>query len=204
MDRSQGLDSWGNYGGEDFGHVVVVAGQNRDSDILCQSNFSSALEMLGGETETVQVHRFGHWGCGWFELICVDAKDRKALVTAFEIHKQLEEYSVLDDSDYFERQNEHHTDYARGAQDDLAEALCIHFGLPEEFYEHRQMVHVAFELNMACQSYYGDDSCVNVYRMREPDAQDLDRLEVCVREIKYCCEGNQAYEYLRACLGMEE
>lgn len=101
-----GLDSYDNYSGPDLGDLVVVAGRNRDSETLTESNFASALEMLGGESDTVQVHRFGHWGCGWFELILVDPKDEMALQIAYNIQQALADYPVLDDSDYSERESE--------------------------------------------------------------------------------------------------
>lgn len=49
--------------------LVVPVARNRDSGPLDESNFEAALEMLGGESETVEVHRFGHWGPGWYEII---------------------------------------------------------------------------------------------------------------------------------------
>jgi len=40
--------------------LVVPVSRNRDSNTLAESNFDAALEMLGGESDTVEVHRFGH------------------------------------------------------------------------------------------------------------------------------------------------
>ena len=75
-----------------------VAGfRSRDSSILENCNFAEALEMLGGESPNVQVHRFGHWGCGWFELILADPS-KVAKVT--EILASLESYPVLNESRY--------------------------------------------------------------------------------------------------------
>src|SRR5262245_4928699 len=51
--------------------LLAPCSRNRDSSLLEQSNFDVCLKALGGESETVEVHRFGHWGCGWFELILV-------------------------------------------------------------------------------------------------------------------------------------
>jgi hypothetical protein len=51
--------------------LVLPVIQTRDSGPLEQSNFASALKAVGGESETVEVHRFGHWGPGWFEIIIV-------------------------------------------------------------------------------------------------------------------------------------
>jgi len=106
MERSNGLDSFSNYSGPDLGDLVVVCGRNRDSELIAESNFECALKELGGESETVRVERFGHWGCGWFELILVDPKDTKALETAYSIKRCLQEYVLLDDSDFSEREFE--------------------------------------------------------------------------------------------------
>ncbi len=102
----------------DIGHFLVLLGRNRDSGTLAESNWHNALKQLGGESDVVQVHRFGHWACGWFELILVDSKDEDKVRIAEEIEGCLEEYCVLDDEDYSARQWEaashswEHTDIA--------------------------------------------------------------------------------------------
>jgi|TARA_Y100000296_G_C5173132_1_gene258473 hypothetical protein len=63
--------------------LVVSTGQNRDSEPQDRANFDSALEILGGESETVEVHRFGHWANGWFEIILVHPS-RESEVTQME------------------------------------------------------------------------------------------------------------------------
>jgi hypothetical protein len=83
--------------------IVAPCGRNRDSGILDESNFHACLLALGGESETVEVHRFGHWACGWFELILVDPS-RADEVT--ELADALEYYPLLDESDYSEREFE--------------------------------------------------------------------------------------------------
>ncbi len=82
---------------------VLGVSQNRDSEPLTRANFQSALEILGGESETVEVHRFGHWGPGWFELILL-APERVA--DGEEIENRLEDYPVLDDCLFSEMENE--------------------------------------------------------------------------------------------------
>ncbi len=84
---------------------LVLVRRNRDSDTLQESNFACALELLGGESETVEVHRFGHWANGWFELILV-APDSAASKEAETIEANLENYPVLDDDDWSYRQSE--------------------------------------------------------------------------------------------------
>lgn len=84
--------------------LVVPVGRNRDSGPFGESNFETALTMLGGESETVEVHRFRHWGCGWLEIIIV-APDSPAAAIAEEIEASLEGYPVLDDDDFSTREH---------------------------------------------------------------------------------------------------
>lgn len=81
--------------------LIVPVTQNRDSGCLDQSNFSVALAMLGGESDTVEIHRFGHWGPGWYEII-IAAPSRAEDVAA--IVAKLENYPVLSDDDLSERE----------------------------------------------------------------------------------------------------
>ena len=80
---------------------LILLSQNRDSDCLTRSNFTCALEALGGESETVEVHRFGHWGCGWFELILVDPNSPQAQI-AQDIENALSDYPVLNEEHFSE------------------------------------------------------------------------------------------------------
>jgi len=90
------------HGISDYG---VLLARNRDSSILQESNFNIALDMLGGESENVQVHRFGHWASGWFELILI-APNSPEWNLAEKIETKIEEYPILDENDYTERQVE--------------------------------------------------------------------------------------------------
>jgi hypothetical protein len=85
--------------------LVVPCGRNRDSECFDESNFHVALKMLGGEGDDVQVRRFGHWACGWYELIVV-RPETPAAATARDIEASLENYPLLDDNDFSEREQE--------------------------------------------------------------------------------------------------
>ena len=85
------------------GWLVVPVIQTRDSGPLEESNFAAALGMLGGESDTVEVHRFGHWGPGWYEIIIV-APDSPQAGKAREIESKLEGYPLLDEDDFSERE----------------------------------------------------------------------------------------------------
>lgn len=84
--------------------LYVLLGRNRDSDLLTESNWDCALERLGGESETVKIVRFGHWACGWIEYLCVRAES-KAYKIAQDIDMELENYPVLDEDEFSERED---------------------------------------------------------------------------------------------------
>jgi hypothetical protein len=83
---------------------VMPVSRTRDSGPLDESNFHSFLDGLGGESETVEVHRFGHWGPGWYEIIIVSPEDEKALKSAYDMARSLENYPALDDQDWSNRE----------------------------------------------------------------------------------------------------
>ena len=95
-----------NWFGEHWHGWFVGLSQNRDSDALDRSNFRAALEALGGESETVQVVREGHWAVGWIEWIAIHESDERALSIQYEIEGSLQDYPVLDESDWCEEESE--------------------------------------------------------------------------------------------------
>jgi hypothetical protein len=108
---------------------VVPVIQTRDSGVLAEANFKSALDMLGGEqADLVEVHRFGHWGPGWFEIIIIhpslEAKGK-------EIEESLEAYPILDD-DLFS-QMEYDAVYECWDNMSLREKIDLHKELGENF-----------------------------------------------------------------------
>ena len=82
---------------------VLPVMRTRDSEVLTESNFHSALEIMGGESDTVEVHRFGHWGPGWFEIIIIHPSRASE---GEKMEDALEDYPVLDEDDYCEREYE--------------------------------------------------------------------------------------------------
>ena len=81
-------------------------GQSRDSSCLEQSNFAAMVRELGGESDTVQIVRESHWAVGWVEWIAIHQDDEKALAIADEQIERLNDYPVLDESDFSEREHE--------------------------------------------------------------------------------------------------
>ena len=101
-----GFDSYSNYIGEiPSDSLLVVLTRSRDSDILTESNWEVALERLGGESDTVEIHRFGHWACGWWEALCVQAGSQQQ-EEADEIESDLEAYPVLSEDHFSEAESD--------------------------------------------------------------------------------------------------
>ena len=110
-----GLDSLSNYmGSTDFGDFYGLLTQNRDSNVVTRSNFISALELLGGESENVEVHRFGHWACGWWESIAVK-KGTKEFKEAEKIENDLMDYPVVNEEHLSELEMKEAFDYWENA-----------------------------------------------------------------------------------------
>ena len=85
------------YAGAEWPDYYVFLAQHRDSDSLTRSNFICGLAAIGGETETVQVVREGHWAVGWIEWIAIHKGDSKALEVADSITEGLEDYPVVNE-----------------------------------------------------------------------------------------------------------
>lgn len=94
-------DSWF---GKPWPDYYVFLGHHRDSDNLDNSNFDTALALLGGESETVVKVCENHWAVGWVEWIAIHESDDTALQLADDIKAKLSDYPVLDEEDYSERE----------------------------------------------------------------------------------------------------
>ena len=94
--------------------LIVPVSVTRDSEVLAQSNWDTAVKWLkAGKDPDVEIHRFGHWGPGWFEIIIVKP-DSPAATVAEEIETILAQFPVLDELDY----------YARAEEEDYASRDC--------------------------------------------------------------------------------
>lgn len=82
--------------------LVHPCTRTRNAEILAESNFRVALDDLGGESDTVEVHRL-HQGHGWFEIMLINPADWERVRIAEEHEAVLENYPVLSDSDYSAR-----------------------------------------------------------------------------------------------------
>ena len=104
--RPTGFDPTGAFLPERQEWFLAPVSRTRDSGPLDESNFHAALALLGGEGEGVEVHRFGHWGPGWYEIILVDPQDQAKVDKAEELYHLLADYPVLDDEDFSRREDE--------------------------------------------------------------------------------------------------
>jgi len=106
------------YYGEEWKEYYVFLGRNRDSDNLDNSNFEMGLKNLGGESDTVIKVCESHWLCGWVEWIAINESDESALQLADEMKDNLNNYPVLNDEDYSEREyNDYMQDVTQAVKD---------------------------------------------------------------------------------------
>jgi len=96
-----------NYAGKTWEGWLTFLGRHRDSDLLTNHNFDTALSHLlalpqsivEGEM-TVDVVRESHWAVGYVEWIRIHPSNEAAVKLANEMADQLDDYPVLDESAY--------------------------------------------------------------------------------------------------------
>lgn len=77
---------------------VAPCSQTRDSDALTRANFRALQDMLDDAGMEYEVHRFGHWGPGWFEILIVKPSD-DARAFLEKVAKDLDDYPVLSEEE---------------------------------------------------------------------------------------------------------
>jgi hypothetical protein len=112
--------------------LVAPVSINRDSGPLEQSNWEyviADLERDHADTDW-EINRFGHWACGWFEIILL-RPGTSAADYATEIADDLQDYCILDESDFCEKEHECCEEaYELDVRDDFLKA--IHKLLPND------------------------------------------------------------------------
>ena len=146
---------------------VMPVSRTRDSGPLDESNFHSFLDGLGGESETVEVHRFGHWGPGWYEIIIVSPEDEESLKAAYRLAVFLQVYLVLDEPDLSRREwEEFEQSWNSWACSDFRERLVKDFSLCNSTSDLLDDVDSddlqSLFLENAVEPYYCDGSGVNI------------------------------------------
>lgn len=87
---------------EHLASMRVFLTQTRDSEALERSNFRVAIARLQSAPDydqAVEIHRFGHWGPGWYEAILIRPYTQ-SLLLAEEMADSLADYNCLDEMDY--------------------------------------------------------------------------------------------------------
>lgn len=113
------------YIGAHWPDYYVFLGRHRDSDCLTNSNFECGLKAVqavagkepiqgpvgtvlhdeDGEAATVRVVSENHWAVGWVEWIAIHESDSAALECADQIMERLDDYPVVDEQDWSERES---------------------------------------------------------------------------------------------------
>ena len=106
-DGPTGFDSASNYAGPDFSHYwQAPVAFTRDSDTLATSNWHVVTDSIlkAAHHEETEIHRMGHWGCGWYEILLIHPSDSAALECADEWACTLSNYPVASESHWSELQ----------------------------------------------------------------------------------------------------
>lgn len=104
------------YAGETFEGTVTLYAHHRDSDLLTESNWAALLR-IAGDSEHVFVASASHWAVGWLDTLQLKPSAPDELKQEFEdALNALADYSVLDDSDFSEREFEQVLSYWDGWQ----------------------------------------------------------------------------------------
>lgn len=108
----------------------------RDSDLLETSNFDSiTADMEERFPDDVMIERSGHWAVGWIDTLRVRVYDddnefTEAILAAYGYWQALQDYPVIDEEDYSNREYEE-------AMDMLEQALPSNMkdDLPKDYIE---------------------------------------------------------------------
>lgn len=114
---------------------VAPCSITRDSGALERANWieqESALKKADPDSESNETHRFGHWACGWFEIVLVKPGTNAADVAA-ELAAALEDYPILcEDRLSAIEHEEESADWANYGAADFASAIKRALGLCED------------------------------------------------------------------------
>jgi hypothetical protein len=119
--RDQKDHMW--WGDDEKRDWYLAIGQSRDSDLIEKSNYRVVLSQLNekfpADPETEQIDwedaHESHWAVGWVETIIINPANQALVDFFLEIKAQLENYPILDESDWsnleVEEHDEHHQEY---------------------------------------------------------------------------------------------
>lgn len=111
------------------GHWLVALTQNCTEGLLSESNWFSLLKRLGIDnpnagqkgseqlSPTIAIEEASFSGDGWIQYLIVDPDDMVSVKIAEEAEKELEDYPILDETDFSEREDNYYyeafKDYGR-------------------------------------------------------------------------------------------
>lgn len=104
--RPTAFDSAGAFLTEQGDWLVAPCSITRDSGHLDQSNWDQQLAALteaDPDANDHEIHRFGHWGPGWFEIVLVRPRSKAESVVR-DLGERLDDYPVLDEEDFSRRE----------------------------------------------------------------------------------------------------
>jgi len=130
------MEKWSrteNYIGESYNDYYVLLSHHRDSGLVEESNFQSALKALNGESDTVKIVRSSHWAVGWIEMILIHKSDVKSVDKGNEIEKALESYPILDDDAFGELVSEKEKEMYDQIKYDSDHGLYAYWDLPKDY-----------------------------------------------------------------------
>lgn len=157
----KGMSAWDsdrNYSGASLAGWVVGLSRTRDSDLLTNSNFDVLLERLGGGSEgKVETVRIGHWACGWVDQIVVHMSAGTELEILWHSLNALQEYPVLDESDFHEAEEA----YKQACMEDYfqhwAKSVAKYLGVETESFDSYQLINVLWVLYEEECGYHGTE-----------------------------------------------
>jgi hypothetical protein len=122
---------------DDANHWAVIYTQNRDSRLLAQSNSSVIAKTLErfteGDDPDVVFESHNHWAVGHVDGFSIRVFRNGNITEAFKIYhelaERLEEYPILDESDYSQREYEATLENIKAA----AWRLKSDFDLPDQW-----------------------------------------------------------------------
>ena len=122
-----------NYIGESYYDYYVLLSRHRDSGLVEESNFNSALKALNGESDTVKVIRASHWLCGWIEMILIHESDKESVDKGNEIEESLNNYPILDEDAFGELLSEKEKEMYDQIKYDADHGLYGYWDLPKNY-----------------------------------------------------------------------
>jgi len=91
--------------GREGWEVLSFISKNRDSKPLEITNFEytqNALEGVQEEGENWEILEFGHWACGWYQIIITNPESKEITGKVEEIEEMYRNHIVLDEERYMQ------------------------------------------------------------------------------------------------------